>query len=499
MNYEKRNNLSETTYLHLSASNDEETSEYECVFNEDILIKKDSKIGLQSVSINFNPNQIYIDNTNQLFNLAIGGSDSFGATNASQDAISLSGFLATGQYNAVNLLTELQYQLNRTNIYTTSVNFPRGPGRVEFVCNSSQNNKVSIQLARSAEDFNAPAIEFSTNGIQINVGAGNNKNSFSKLGTAVPTDHSYTIYNPFWIRSRGQYQIRFPVNKVGSIVGLVETIPDTSITSLDINGYYLAVKHNISGFYQLIYNGTTINTLVIPADNDLFKFYIGQGKYKIELVPQATGITQVLFETDYTRDTYKRFLHGGLSLLDPTATADSFAYTPSPFQLSTTEGLHEISDISEFTTPNYLNTTVGSPPGNPSRLTLSLSNGLRDVLGYSVNTFTSQKQTDSFDATTSLQLITFPNALYVELVNVPLNTFDSISRRRKNILAFIPGFEQTADTSNYYMVASEIVYINTKLFTDTLINSWRIRITDPSGQVLAIDPGKIAINVVVVC
>jgi hypothetical protein len=498
MNYESKRAASETTYLHLSASNDEQTSEYECVFNEDILIKKDSKIGLQSVSINFNPNQIYIDNNNQQFNLAIGGADSFGATNAAGDATSLTGFLTAGQYNAVGFLTELQFQLNKTNIYTSSVNFPRGPGRVEFVCNLSQN-KVSIQLARSAEDFNAPVAEFSTNGVQITEGAGNNKNSFAKLGTAAPGDHSYTIYNPFWIRSRGQYQLRFPVNKVGSIVGLVETIPDTSITTLDIAGYYLAVKHNISGTYQIIYNGTTTNTTVVPANDDLFKFYIGAGKYKIELVPQATGVAQVLFERSYDKTTYKRYLHGGLSLLDPTATADSFAYTPSPFQLSTNEGLHEFSDISQITSPNYINTNVGSPSGNPSKVTLSLSNGLRNVLGYSINTFASQKQTDSFDANTQLQLITFPNALYVELVNVPLNTYDSISRRRKNILAFIPGFEQTADTSNYYMVASEIVYINTKLFTDTLINSWRIRITDPSGQVLAIDPGKIAINVVVVC
>lgn len=489
----------DTTYLHLSATNDELASEYECVFNEDILVKKDSKIGLQSVSINFNPNQIFIENSNQLFNLAIGGADSFGATNATGDATSLSGFLTGGQYNAVDLLTELQFQLNRTNIYTSTVNFPRGPGRVEFLCTSSQNNKVSIQLARSAEDFNAPVGEFSTNGVQITVGAGNNKNSFAKAGTAAPGDHSYTIYNPFWIRSRGQYQIRFPVNRIGCIAGLVETIPDTASTSLDIQGYYLAVKHNANGTYQLIYNGNTQNTNVVPANNDLIKFYIGEGKYKIELVPQATGVTQILFEISYTKTTYKRYLHGGLSLLDPTATADSFAYTPSPFQLSTSEGIHEFSDISQITSPNYINSNVGSPPGNPSRVTLSLSDGLRDVLGFSTNTFTSQKQTDSFDANTALKLITFPNALYVELVNVPLNTYDSISRRRKNILAFIPGLEQTADTSNYYIVASEIVYINTKLFTDTLINSWRVRITDPAGKTLAIDPGKIAINIVVLC
>ena len=43
-----------------------------------------------------------------------------------------------------------------------------------------------------------------------------------------------------------------------------------------------------------------------------------------------------------------------------------------------------------------------------------------------------------------------------------------------------------------------MVFINTKLYSDTLINSWRVRITDGDGALLGIDPGKIAINIVVV-
>lgn len=486
----------ETTYLHLAATGDEDTSEYECVFNEDILVKKDSKIALQSVSVNFNPNQIYIDSTNNFFFLAIpGGGDPFGAVNPAGDATSIRAELANGQYNSTTLMTELTYQLNKTNVY--AVAGQPNVGKVEFSAIVDSNNKVNIQLARTADDLNPDATDYTINGINITVPASPDQNSFSKNGTADPADYSYAIYNPFWIRSRGMYRIRLNNNRIGTIVGLLENIPDSAtVTTLPASEYYIAIE-NTDGDYTITFNGNTeVIPVIVPDNDDVFTFLIGQGNYRINLT--QGGVVTTVFEQAYTRDTYKRYLHGAVSILDPTGTCDRFRFTPSGFQLATVEGIHEISDISELKTPNYISNVGANPPGAQAKLTLTLSNGLRDVLGYQVNTFTSQKNPDSFLSAQNLELITFPNAILIELINVPLNSFDATSRRRKNILAFLPGFEQTSDTNNYYFTASEMVFINTKLHTDTLINSWHVRLTDKDGQVLSIDPGKIAINVVVV-
>jgi hypothetical protein len=481
----------ETTYLHLAATGSEDTSEYESVFNEDVLVKKDSKIALQSVSINFNPDQIYLDSTNNFFFLAIAGADGFGATNAAGDATSIRGQLTNGQYNATTLMSELTYQLNRTNTYILTTT---QSGRVEFNAITDTNNKVNIQLARTADDLNPPATDYTVNGITVDTTPA--QNAFTRNAGNVG-DYSYAIYNPFWIRSRGSYRIRLPENRIGTIVGLVENIPDsTTVTTLPASDYYLAVE-NTDGDYTVTYNGTSyIYPGLVPANDDIIIILIGDGKYRIS-ISNAGNVTTV-FEEAYTTESYKKYLHGAVSILDPAGTADRFRFTPSGFQLSTIDGIHEVADISELTNPNYISKIGANPPGAQPRLTLTLSNGLRDLLGYQVNTFASQKNPDSFLGVQNLDLISFPNAILVELVNVPLNSYDAVSRRRKNILGFLPGFERTSDTSNYYYVASEMVFINTKLFSDTLINSWRVRITDGDGGLLSIDPGKIAINIVVV-
>jgi len=482
----------ETTYLHLAATGSEDQSEYECVFNEDVLVKKDSKIGLQSVSVNFNPNQIYIDGTNNFFFLAVGGTDGFGATNAA-GATSIRGQLANGQYNATTLMAELTYQLNSTNTFTATTS--TAVSKAEFLAITDTNNKVNIQSSRTIDDVKPAVTDYTVNGITVDTTGA--QNAFSKTGTAAPTDYSYAIYNPFWVRSRGRYSVQLNVNTIGAIVGFVENIPDVTVTNLPIDQYYFAIQ-NTDGDYTVRYNGTSfVVPGIVPADNDSILFLIGEGKYKIRIVNINTGVADDVFEEAYTRDTYKQHLHGAISILDPAGECDEFRFTPSGFQLATIDGVHEITNVSEIRVPNYIS-NIGATPKIVPVLTLTLSNGLRDVLGYQVNTFASQKNPDSLVGVQNLELISFPNAILVELVNVPLNSFDAVSRRRKNILAFLPGLEQTSDTNNYYYVASEMVFINTKLYSDTLINSWRIRITDSDGDLISIDPGKMSINVVVI-
>ena len=259
------------------------------------------------------------------------------------------------------------------------------------------------------------------------------------------------------------------------------------------------IKKTKESLLGIMFNGTltAVDPAIIPAGNDRFTFFIGEGKYRIQIV-KGVALT-VLFEQAYTPDTYKRYLHGAVSILDATGTCDEFSFTPSGLQLATIDGIHEIADVSEITIPNYISNIGATPgPGSNGQLTLTLSPGLSKVLGYQVNSLKSRKTIDSFIGVKNLDLISFPNAILVELVNVPLNSYDAISRHRKNILGFLPGLEQTSDTSNYYYVASEMVFINTKLYSDTLINSWRVRLTDRDGKVISIDPGKIAINIVVV-
>jgi hypothetical protein len=154
------------------------------------------------------------------------------------------------------------------------------------------------------------------------------------------------------------------------------------------------------------------------------------------------------------------------------------------------------TDITELNNINYISNIGALPVGVPI-ITLTMQSGLRDLLGFANLTNSIRSFNTSIVGQNPFQTIAFPNSLYVELLNVSLESYDSITRRRKNVIAYLTGLQTTGNTDNYYYTSPELIYINTRLATDTLINSWQVRITDDSGKPIVIDAGKISINLVI--
>lgn len=511
----------DTKYIHLAGDGTNQYSEYECVFNEDILVKKGSQIGLQALSLNFNPEQLNVDNTNNFFFVASGGDDGFGQARPNAQggaAFSLRGEIPTGLYTLSTLTKQLQYELNRTNAYVkTNPNTTINKARSEFMVTvDNTTNKVAIQFVAVADDFSYtadPTLFKSGGGIDLsdgpNVpGPGNNPGAqFAKV-PGNDNAYNYAVYTPIFIRSRGRFEVTLATNSVNTIVGLISELPDTtSVTQLDESGYFLALK-TIAGNYQITYNGanTPCDPAVVPADGDVIRIEIGGGKYRISIIARTAAIANpiVLMEQVYDQTNYQSIAHACVSLYKQAAVVNQFMFTPSPFQQTTTDGIHLVTNALDLHGPNYI-TNLGRNPnqGTNPMFTVTLSAGLALVLGFtdplnpSSETKRSQMTVNNWVGLNPIKLYSFPNSIFVELTNVQLNSYDSGSRRRKNILAYICGLENTLATNNYYFNANEIIYISTKLYDDTLINSWRVRVTDQDGDLIVIEPGKIAISLVI--
>lgn len=481
--------------LHLAATNDESTTDYECVFNEDILVKKNSQIALQSISMNFNPNQLYIDNTNNSFYLYQGGSVGFGALDGAGNATSIQNFLANGVYNQNSLLQELQKKLNNAGT-RLAVDATPLSAKYEYKTNINTSNKVEIQFAAAGNNTSgADATQWIVNN-PANIRVSGDPASFTKLAGGGTND--YVMYKPIFIRSRGQIKGKITAAHNGIVFGLAELVDPTQKPTMNATDYVFAI-YTDNNLYNVVLGPSNITiSTVIPANGDLLMISLANGVLTAN-VSKDSGATYTELGSLDVSSSYNNLYHFCITLNNAASVVDTWQITPSPFQLSSSDGVHLVDNISELNRANYIdNIGVGAPPsGAPPTLTMTFSDGLREILGFSQNTQSARTFLGTYTGTSVLETISFPNALYVELLNVSLESYDSVTRRRKNVIAYLNGLERTAETNSYYYDAKELVYIKTHLLADTLINSWQIRITDGSSKAIVVDPGKVSINLVI--
>ena len=312
--------------------------------------------------------------------------------------------------------------------------------------------------------------------------------------------NDYVVYKPIFIRSRGQIRATIADSQTDTIVGLLNTAPDPATTAtIGFQGYYYGIMRNDNNEYEIIQNGQRVLTVpnIVPANGHRVIIGIAQSNLYIKISINAGASWIQVNAYPFSRDTQEEYLHFACTLNRQAAIVNNWQFTPSPFQLSTTDGIHITNDITELNNINYISNIGALPAGGPPIVTLSLQAGLRDLLGFANLTNRIRSFNTSIVGQNAFQTIAFPNALYVELLNVSLESYDSISRRRKNVIAYLTGLQTTGNTDNYYYTAPELIYINTRLASDMLINSWQVRITDDTGTPIIIDAGKISINLVV--
>ena len=491
--------MSEHKLIHLSAT-DETTTDYECVFNEDILVKRNAQIALQSLSINFNPDQLFIDASNNRFFLAQGGGIGFGATDAQGNATSLQGTLTSGSYNQLSLMKELQYRLNSTNTQIVDIpvgNSPKTSPKYEFVVLTDSKQRLQINLSAISDDSSGTtATDWITSSNNITVSS--DPASFQKVGGNNVND--YVVYKPIFIRSRGQIRATFNNSQPDTIIGLLNAFPDPATTAtIGSQGYYYGIMRNDSNEYVVIQNGVRVSIVpgIVPANGHRIIIGIAQSNLYIKISTDGGASWTQVNAYPFSRDTQQEYMHFSCTLNRQAAIVNNWQFTPSPYQLSTTDGIHLTTDITELNNINYISNVGALPSGGVPINTLTMQAGLRDLLGFANLTNSVRSFNTSIVGQNPFQTIAFPNSLYVELLNVSLESYDSITRRRKNVISYLTGLQTTGNTDNYYYTSPELIYINTRLATDTLINSWQVRITDDSGKPIVIDAGKISINLVI--
>jgi len=482
---------------------------FDSTFNANLTIPPNSKIALQSVSLNTLPRELIIDQTNNQITFQI-------ATGVERTIQ-----MPQGQYSVTNIES-----INRllTNLFNNSCTFETTDTTqkmlgIEWVCSTNDDRKESIQYKIGR--FN----EYSTNWLKTGVSRvqANNRQTWGSSDNTNTEDFTRNAILPYPL-SRGNSFYRSRIDRVlfntdaddtGYIVGITDNLDVTGAT-LNLADIYIGVHVTATGNvgqgggdpyvagqieYRVIYKGAVVGAPVacltyVPfaAANEFVELGI-DGNAIVANVYRSDGTKQQLSSNAFEQGTLPEtqinsfypvmaFRGGNVS-----ARLNAVSVTPSPY--------------GEQPVPDGAESELGAPPrppnANPNDRNFLFFEGisLARFLGYlydriprSTNDFR-LAYTTNYIASVELQKPQEADSYIVQLLNLQLDSYDSFSStlfesggQRQNILSVIPS---TNETGSLVHVPPYPTFINLLNEQPLLLRNIRARVVRNDYSEISID------------
>lgn len=448
-------------------------------YNANIVIEPKSQIALKSLSIETTIADIVINSANDKLQFQI-----------SENQGPLTTQLTHATYNSItypSLLADMNKKLNSIlNPLTPKPPNPFG-SNIGMEIDTSVENKgpVSIRFRQGILQENINKIVLDKGAVAVNT-TGNTKNTrvFKSAGT--PSGNNCYMYDPTPI-ARGGGVLRFKVDNIGNstdnfILGLTTVNPDTLTagTTFDINNINYGIKCNQRTVaYSKIVGGTITATSQIPSwygigntNNDSVVLEISEGKV-VGSVYDGSGQQQLLSEDyAYPTDLYPILIFLG----DGTHTSVRlYRFTHSPY--------HNEPLLTELVPIDEGQEVLTDPPRQTSAETFQFfsfeGQSLASFLGFdnirTPQTGFEKVRLGSFRvvAPNNFRPNNISDAFVVEMLNLPLNSYDGLVSERKNILSVIP--ESDAQGVVIYD-AKELVFIDIENAEPFTLRNLRARV-----------------------
>ena len=466
---------------------DDSTSVFDNTFNDSLTLSPNSKIALQSLSIDTVNDVIVIDSSNSLvqFQVSTGFITSVNLTYGSYD-----------KDTYVNLLTDIENKMNAATGFTLGTNEIRRNLGLEWRAqiNSKTQTSIAYNVGASSQypaewNYAAAKVEnFTAQGRQVwgqTAGQPNN------------TDNDRSMLFPKFI-SRGcgylrcrthRYEASTQLTSDGYIIALSKTdlsgVDPANITNADIS-YGIAVSHASSGdrVYRKVTDGAYSFIAGAPfpnfidvgdVNNDFQEITINYDKIDFNVYQNGSNVPTLLYQLDYPagEKLYPLIVFRGGSL-----TLNSVRVTPSPYDIASVSSLPLPTDF----------LSLGAPPQqqvNKSDNFLQLSPSLAEFFGYNTpripqNGFYNVAVQD-YIGDVPFEPSEIADAFLVELLNLKCESYDGLLNQRKNILYVIP--KSNKDGELIYEVNNPI-FIDLNNAKDVLLRNIRLRVVRPDYSVL---------------
>jgi len=443
---------------------------FDCDFHDDIIIKENTEIALHSLSVERQNKTIIIDSSNSDISFQV-------STNAGLHTISV-------PYGSVNRNNFTETVRKITDLMNSSLRFFRGTP-TEIADGDNPNTKetgLQIKFHSNANKKIVAEFKYSecVNAITTNAGTILGSNNMNTASNRFKTDdntaslnsdnlqHSNAYFkNPISLGTNlSRVRVRQFANNNGDqsgfILGITRDVNKLTNNSLTLNDldYAVRVKQTTSvievknGLTNAFGNNALGQTLVNftgagGSNNDCLSFEIredveGEGqKLMIMHVNTPAGNSHTLLKADIDiRDSNGDdipYFYGMFLLGDNTSIQlDHFGSTVNRY-MNPLAGVH--NPESGLSVPPNLPTTGRAR----TDFQLNLSVGLADFFGFDTANNAVQDIEAEFQGNRQFEQIVGADNYIIEMLNLPINTYDSLQKGRKNILAFVPTSETIVD------------------------------------------------------
>lgn len=428
-------------------------------FNADISLEPDSKIALQSISIDSDP--LRIDVSAQNNDLTIEWS------NTTTRNISLKPY----SYNSANFGDLLQDISNKCN---DSCNFVVGETNktigIEWNADRDAGNKVNIKYKNGAVGEYTSEWHQEGTVARSPTGSVGNAGYWANIGADTLHTINHISLDKFISRGNGNVSCRIAEltdTSDGYIIGLTSNEQAIINNSFNINDVTYGIRvYGDAGTrkYATIRDGTeTVSVVTVGyvgdnlKDNDFQEVQIDGNKVRLNTYKLATGnVAQELINYDYVTNE-KLFPILIFMGAEANCKVNGLNTTPSPFNPS----------LADLVADKYLpdfDDALGKPPRQTRNLTqnrlIFASDELALFLGYNnrVNPPTQPlvAQEPNFIADRVFNVPEHADSYIIQLMNLQTESYDSFSSsvfasggQRQNLLAIIPATSTTGDYVYY--------------------------------------------------
>ena len=452
---------------------------FDAIFKDNIVLEPNSEIALQSCCIARSVQQLNISGVNNIFTFQIQKNNSAGHPEAGASAVkTILGNVGLYNKNTIlGFMTDLQDKMNSSLNYLNTKEFGTQ-------CNISINNSNKLQIDMPHTDFDrlSDAVQ-SPNATYKNMITAGNLLKNSGLGSASLTN-SYVYYGKPWTKGCGVFRIKVrsladvvgvPANSNGFIMGLVEEGNYSKLTAgtftVDDLDHAIKVKgtkaidpaqfdpvqirnpnqtsiggYDATGFINST-RPTKLNDDVNNVQNDIYDIVMTEGSIKLIKNEETTGNKVITSMHSQPYDRTKVYYGvciilgatGDCSLTSVEANNDPFAQNHKNF----VEGVHAKKDDMEasISAPRKLD--------RPTIYDFTFPDfTVANYFGFKIAQQNAAEVTSSdgqFISDKTLQNIISTDTFILELENIPLESYDSISGGQKNIIAVIPVNERVVD------------------------------------------------------
>ena len=237
------------------------------------------------------------------------------------------------------------------------------------------------------------------------------------------------------------------------IVGLIKPGAEDGGGEYDASIYAYGINYDTIGTtsYSIIINGTEVVATPTPANADIIRIKLDNGKIKFSAIAGGTETAlgdAVGYEYDFSAD-----YRVACSMTTNTNGAgamviDSFQYHEN-LENKSLPGPDNDIVRQDFTAPEVVHSNLGAVPA--SRVSLSLPDGARELLGFEKDADLAKVLlSGSFNASNDITNTSTPLSLSVELPNLGrMENHDGLDGSRRQIVASMPRLTTTGSDLVY--------------------------------------------------